>query len=130
MLLEKDLIKYGKTNGITPMKTHVDSVHLHLLTKRNFILSERALAKFSEIDHKRQHGKKRIGVIGSIIIFFFGSTNWYKNADETQQRFIYLVLYICKGYKLLSTCENIWIKRLILCQCPCIIFPSRSSFME
>ncbi len=47
MLLEKDLIKYGKTNGITPMKTHVDNVHLHLLTKRNSILSERALAKFS-----------------------------------------------------------------------------------
>jgi hypothetical protein len=131
MLLEKGVIKYGKINGITPMKTHVDNVHLHLISKRNSILSERALAKFFEIDHKRQHGKKRVWAIGSTIISFFGSTNLYKNVNETQQRFIEnLVLYICKGYKPLSTCENIWLRRLISCECPRIIFLSCSFLVE
>jgi hypothetical protein len=33
-IVRKNFTKYGKTNGITLMKTHVDNVHLHLLTKR------------------------------------------------------------------------------------------------
>jgi hypothetical protein len=53
-------------------------------------------------------GKKRVGAIGFVIISFFGSTNMYKNVNEAQQRFIEdLVLYIYKGYKPFSTCENI-----------------------
>jgi hypothetical protein len=89
------------------MRTHVDNVRLHLLTKRKCVLNEKAMAKLFEIDHNRQHGKKRIGAISSIIISFFGLTNPYKNVDETQRFIENLVLYICKGYKPLSTCENI-----------------------
>jgi hypothetical protein len=29
-----------------------------------------------------------------------------------------LVFYICKGYWVFSTTKNIWLKRLILHQCP------------
>jgi len=44
----------------------------------------------------------------SAITTFFSSTNLYKDDDETQQHFLEdLVLYICKGYMLLSSCENI-----------------------
>jgi len=89
------------------MKTHVDNVHPHLLGKRKFVLNEKEMVKLFEIDHNWQHGKKRVETIAFAIISFFGSTNLYKNANETQQRFIALVLYIYKGYKPFSTCENI-----------------------
>jgi hypothetical protein len=111
------------------MKTHVDNV-LHLLIKRKYILSEKVLAKLSKIDHNQQHGKKRVGAIGIAITCFFGSTNLYKML-MTHQRFIEdLVLYIYKGYMPLSTCKNIWLERLILHQCPHVVFPSCSSFVK
>jgi len=36
-----------------------------------------------------------------------------------------LVLYICKVYRLISIVENIWLKRLVLQQCPWVPFPFR-----
>jgi hypothetical protein len=33
------------------------------------------------------------------------------------------MFYICKGYKPLSTCKNIWLWSLILHQCPHVMFP-------
>jgi hypothetical protein len=39
---------------------------------------------------------------------FFGASNHYKQCGELQQKFLEnLVLYIYKGYKAFSTCENI-----------------------
>jgi hypothetical protein len=53
------------------------------------------------------------------ITAFFGSTNLYKFGDEAQQIFVEdLVLYIYKGYMPLSTCENVWFCKLVLCECP------------
>jgi hypothetical protein len=90
------------------MKTHVDNVHFHLLSKKKIVLNERAEAKLFKIDHNWQHGKKKVTAIGSTIISFFGSINPYKNINETQEKLIEdLVLYICKGYMPISTCENI-----------------------
>jgi len=107
------------------MRKHVDNDHFHLLAKRKFVLSEKAIVKLFEIDHNQQYGKKRIGATDPAITSFFWSTNPYKNVNEAQQRFIEdLVLYICKGYTPLSTCENIWLRRLILRQCPHIVFLS------
>ncbi len=54
---------------------------------------------------------------------FFGSTNPYKHNDETQQQFL-------EGYELLPTCENIWLHKLILYQCPHVKFLSHSNHME
>jgi hypothetical protein len=34
-----------------------------------------------------------------------------------------LVFYICKGYKVFSFIENIWLKRLMLCGCLSFYFP-------
>jgi hypothetical protein len=46
----------------------------------------------------------------STIIAYFGSTNLYKNGDETQQMFLEdIVLCIRKGYMPLLSCENIWL---------------------
>ncbi len=33
-----------------------------------------------------------------------------------------LIVYITKGYQLLSSIENIWLQRLIFCQCGWAIF--------
>jgi hypothetical protein len=30
----------------------------------------------------------------------------------------------------LSTCENIWLQRLVLWQCPLVIFPSQTTLVE
>ncbi len=54
---------------------------------------------------------------------FFGSINPYKHHDETQQQFL-------KGYKLLPTCENIWLHRFIFYQCPHVNFLFHSNQME
>jgi hypothetical protein len=58
-----------------------------------------------------------------VITSFFGATNPYKKIDEQQQQFIEdLVLYICKGYKPLSTWENVWLWRFCFTPKPlCII---------
>jgi hypothetical protein len=45
-VVKKGLIKYEKTNGITPMRTCVDNVHPRLLAKMKFVLNERAMTKF------------------------------------------------------------------------------------
>jgi hypothetical protein len=76
-------------------------------------------------------GKKKVGPVGYAIIIFFGSINMYKFSDETHQRFMEdLVLFIYKGYKILSTCQQVWLHRLILCMCPQVVFPSQSSLVE
>ncbi len=47
---------------------------------------------------------------------------------EPQQKFLEdLVLYIYKGYMVLSICENIWLQRLVLCH---VLFPSLSQLVE
>ncbi len=40
------------------------------------------------------------------------------------------MLYICKGYKLLSTHGNMWLCVLILHECTCVVRPTYSSFVE
>lgn len=75
-------------------------------------------------------GKKRFSQLGLQSLNHFGLANLYKNGDETQQMFLKdLVFYICKGYKPPSSFENIWLHRLILCQCH-HVFPFRSSFVK
>jgi hypothetical protein len=40
------------------------------------------------------------------------------------------MLYLYKGYNPLSTCKNIWLQSLVLCQCPYVVFPSCSFWVE
>ncbi len=40
------------------------------------------------------------------------------------------MLHICKGYRPLFSCENIWFQRLVLCQCPQVQFPFQSFLVE
>ncbi len=111
------------------MKTHVDNVHSHLIAKKKSTLSERAMVKLFGKDHIQQHGKQRVGPTSFAITIFLVSIN--PNIVMKQKRFMEdLVLYIYKGYILLSTCENVLFHRLILCQCPCVVFRSWSSLVE
>jgi hypothetical protein len=61
---------------------------------------------------------------------YFDATNPYKKSNGAQQQFLEdLVLYTCKGYIPLSTCENIWLWK-VLHQCPYVVFPSRITLVE
>jgi hypothetical protein len=81
--------------------------------------------------HTQQAAKKKVRVTGSVVTNFFGSSNPYKQHNEQQQKFLKdLVLYICKGYKALSICDNIWLRRLVLDLCPCVLFPFWSQLVE
>jgi hypothetical protein len=40
---------------------------------------------------------------------FLGQLTFTKNGNEAQQKFLEdFTIYICKGYKPFSTCENMW----------------------
>jgi len=81
--------------------------------------------------HAWQLGKKKIGPSSFAIINFFGAINLYKKFDEHQQQFLEdLVIYTYKVYKFFSSCENIWLWRLLLSQHLCVVFPSWSSFVK
>jgi hypothetical protein len=98
--LQKGHIKYGKTNGITPMKTHVESTHPKLVACRKLAITKELVTAAS---HNQQFGKKWSRPFGCVITSYFGATNLYKKFNETQQQFLEdLILYTCKGCKPLS----------------------------
>ncbi len=65
------------------------------------------------------------------IIAYFGFPNLYKKTNEAQQIFIEdLVLYICKCYLTFLTTKNIWLRKLVLHQCPHVSFSSWIVFVD
>jgi hypothetical protein len=64
------------------MKTHVDTVHSHLVVKRKYILNGRALVKLFKNISYLVAMEKRVKPTSSPIIVFFGLTNLYKSNDE------------------------------------------------
>jgi hypothetical protein len=74
-------------NNITPMKTHIDVVHGHLLPKRKLKLTNIVVINHFDINHIWQPGKKKVAPFGSTIIAFFNSTNSYKHGDEANNGF-------------------------------------------
>jgi hypothetical protein len=65
------------------------------------------------------------------IIIFWGATNLYKKINNLQQQFLkVLVLYICKGYRAFSSCENVWLWSLLLQKCLHVMFPFHSHVVE
>ncbi len=69
----------------TPMKTHVDNVHFHLIAKKTFTLNERAMVKLCGRDHIRQHGKQKVGPTSFVITTFMVSMNPYRYGDEAKK---------------------------------------------
>jgi len=81
--------------------------------------------------HNRQPRKKQFRPFECAITSYFRATNPYKKSNEAQQHFFEnMVLYIYKGYMPLSTCDNIWLNRLVLCLCMCVVFPSCATFVK
>lgn len=70
------------------------------LLKRKDLLSEKAIAKLSKVDHSWQ-GKKKVGLINSTIDAFFGDGAQQKSFED-------LVFYICKSYRHFSIVFNTW----------------------
>jgi hypothetical protein len=86
------------------MRTHVESPYPKLVICRKLTILHVAATS-----HNQQLGKKWSEPFGCVIISYFSAINPYKKFDEAQHQFFEdLVLYIFKGYKPLSTCDNIW----------------------
>jgi hypothetical protein len=65
-----------------------------------------------------KEGRKGLGLLVIQSPLILGHKSLQKN-DQTYRMFIEdLVFYICKGYWVFSTTKNIWLKRLVLHQCP------------
>jgi hypothetical protein len=76
----KGLIKYNKTNGTTPMKTHVETTHPKLWTQRKQICSEKVVT----LDHTQEPRKKRASPSSYIITTFFSAKNPYTKTYDVQ----------------------------------------------
>jgi len=74
----KGLIKYNKTNGITPMKIHVETAHPKLWAQKKQICSENVVT----FDHTQQLTKKKTSLSSYVITTFFGAKNPYKKIDD------------------------------------------------
>jgi hypothetical protein len=74
--LRKGLIKYGKINGITPTRTHVEFVHPKLVACRKLAITEELVVAITS--HSQQFGKKWFGPFADAITSYFGITNPYK----------------------------------------------------
>ncbi|KAJ7552447.1 hypothetical protein O6H91_06G055400 [Diphasiastrum complanatum] len=116
----------GKEHGTTAMKKHVSSEHAEVLSK--YKAQKDSICPKEDARHPT---KKRNLPSSSAITSFYGSSTPYKKEDDQQQCFLEdLVLYIVKGYRPLSSVENIWLRRLILRQCNRLVFPSRHQLVE
>ncbi len=100
----KGLINYSKVNGITPTTIHVQIAHPRLLEQRKQQLGEKVAKPIAPV---RQLKTKITTPSAFGITSFFGATYPYRKIDEQQQFLEDLILYICKGYKPLSTSENV-----------------------
>jgi hypothetical protein len=62
---------------------------------------------------------------------FLGSHKLYSKFNQTKQDFLEdLILYIAKGYHLLSSIENSWLKHLVLCQHGHVQFPFQEQLVN
>ncbi len=76
-VLQKGLIAYHKSNGITTMKKHIKSNHFGLL--KQFLEQETNLAPRSSLDH--EPNKKAPHVSPFVIYNFSSTTNKFKKDD-------------------------------------------------
>ncbi len=82
LLYEKALFQYGKINGITPMRTHVESMHPKLVACRKLAIVEELVIVV--VSHNQQLGKMWSRSFGCAITSYFANTNFYKKSNEVQ----------------------------------------------
>jgi len=118
------------------MKHHVEALHLKLLTTyvaECFVHDNVTCSQEwnDEGGKLMQPAKNCTKVVVGVIFSFFGSKTLYKMHDESQKLFLKdLVLLIAKGYLLLSTCENAWMRRLVLKPNSKLVFPTQKTLVE
>lgn len=99
--------------------------HVEVLSKYKADMQSREMAE------GRRPSKKRKIITQYAITNCFGSKNPYKKEDMSQQRFLEdLVLYLAKRYRPLTIVENAWLRRLVICQYPRVVFLSRKQLFE
>lgn len=122
----KGVVLYNKEHGTSAMKRHVHAEHPQAFNRY------KALRSSSEpsLITPRQPSKKRSGSFPGSLAYVYGGSNPQKEDEQHQQFLEDLALYTVKAHQLLSSVENVWLRRLLLSQCPRILFPSRLEFLD
>ncbi|KAG0584835.1 hypothetical protein M758_3G242300 [Ceratodon purpureus] len=122
----KGVVLYNKEHGTSAMKRHVHAEHPQSFSRYKAL---RTSAEPSFIT-PRQPTKKRSGSLPGSVVNIYSGSNPQKE-DEQQQQFLEdLALYVLKAHQPLSSVENVWLRRLLLSQCPRLLFPSRLELVE
>ncbi len=78
-----------------------------------------------EDDQCREKSKHRSIVGYGVITYHFGYTSPYMKDDLGQKKLMEdLFLVVAKGYMPISIVENQWLRHMVLCQNPQIVFPN------
>lgn len=122
----KGVVLYNKEHGTSAMKRHVHAEHPQAFSRY------KALRSSSEpsLVTPRQPSKKRPGSFPGSLAYVYGGSNPQKEDEQHQQFLEDLALYIVKAHQPLSSVESIWLRRLLLSQCPRILFPSRLELLD
>lgn len=130
----KGVVLYNKEHGTSAMKRHVHAEHPQAFSRYKALRSSSEPSQVAP----RQPSKKRPGPFPSPLAYgypgtlanVYAGTNPQKEDEQHQQFLEDLALYILKAYQPLSSVENIWLRRLLLSQCPRLLFPSRLELLD
>ncbi len=125
----KKVFIYNKNNGTTTLNKYVEHEHVDEYNKWVLYLEQKKQG-LEAIENWQQHRKKKVAP-PSQITSFFGITIPYHKSAPTQHVFLEdLCFYITKGYCLLSSIENPWLKWLMVHKNPKVVFPSRHHLIK
>jgi hypothetical protein len=124
---QKGFITYNPQHGITSMNNHIDIEHGAMVSKyKNHCTKE---IEFASLGHGKS--KQCKGVAPSTITEYFGSQQPYKSFDPMQICFIEdLMLFVAKGYEVLSMVECPWLHHLVMRQNGKVCFHTRKQLVK
>jgi hypothetical protein len=109
------------------MKNHIDSKHGPMVSK----YKNHRTKEVESTGPRRERKKKCKGVAPSTITKYFGSQQLYKSFDPTHIRFIEdLMLFVVKGYEVLSKVECPWFHHLVMRQNGKFHFPIQKQLVK
>ena len=114
------ILRYNPSHNSTSMLKHLQNEH-----KANLERYKIALTKTGE-DNKMQKFKKCKSIEPSSITEFFDYGTAYLKTDLPQLKLLEdLVLFVAKGYVVLSIVESSWLRRFVMQRDPKVCFPSQ-----
>jgi hypothetical protein len=121
------LITYSQQHGITSMKKHVTFEHGDAWAKWGIVNLNLA----TKDDQCRKKSKCRYVVGYGAITYHFGTTTFYKKEDSRKNKFMEdFLMFVAKGYMPIFVVENQWLRFMVLCQNPEIVFPNMKQMVQ